>query len=49
MIALIVQTSSKVVGSSYLGVLIPATVFFISFFLAYCLYRHFSNKKDDAD
>ena len=49
MIAFIAQVDSRVIGSTFLGIVIPAAVFFISFYLAYRLYKHFTGKMDDSD
>ena len=49
MIAFLAQVPSRVVGSAYLGIIIPALVFFSSFLLAFLLYRHFTKKQDDSE
>jgi hypothetical protein len=34
------------IGSPILGIIIPAAIFLISFWIAWACYRHFSRKKD---
>lgn len=38
---------STQIGSPLLGVIIPAVIFAISFFVAYALYRHFSRQIEE--
>jgi hypothetical protein len=41
---MMLQAPPARIGSPFLGVLIPAIVFAISFVLTWMLYRHFSRK-----
>jgi hypothetical protein len=49
MIAFIAQVASRVIGSTFLGIIIPAAVFFVSFYLSYRLYKYFTGKTDDSE
>ena len=45
MIAVIAQAAQRI-GSPALGIIIPAAVFALSFFVAFILYRHFIKKME---
>ena len=48
MIVPLLQTLTRI-GHPALGVVIPAFIFALSFFVAYALYRHFTGKIDPGD
>jgi len=37
------------IGHPILGYVIPAVIFAVSFFVAYALYKHFTQQMDDAE
>ena len=47
MTILLAQTATRI-GSPILGYIIPATVFGLSFFVAYYLFRHFTRQAEES-
>jgi hypothetical protein len=47
MIAFLAQATTRI-GSPILGYIIPATVFSLSFFVAYYLFRHFTRQAEES-
>ncbi len=46
MLAVFMQTATRI-GSPILGVVIPALIFGLSFFIAFYLYRHFTKQMEE--
>jgi hypothetical protein len=44
MLTALLLTSAKAIGSSSLGIIIPALIFVVSFLATWLLYRHFSKQ-----
>lgn len=48
MLLMLAQATTRI-GSPLLGYIIPAAVFSLSFFIAFYLYKHFTQKAQELD